>query len=223
MVALEWEKRTTFEYVNAYIRPCMKSLGIPFTYISRKKYAAVDLWSGEDGESITIPAFTNRDGEIGKLPEFCSNEWKQRVAMRWADEQPGWKKRGVDCWIGISWEERHRRRSPKQKWYQPVYPLLDMLPKCFPVGACLDAVEAMGWPEPPRSRCTHCPNQKDAEWSELTPEEFEAVCKMEDEWRKIDPHAFAHKSCQPLRLVVLNPEEDECGLLGGGCQSGMCF
>jgi hypothetical protein len=223
MVALEWEKRTTFEYVNSYIRPAMKSMGIPFTYISRKKYATVDLWGGEDGKTLLIPFWTNQSGGVSKCDEFCSGEWKREVCKRWASEQQGWKKRGVDNWIGISWDEKHRRRSSRAQWFRVKYPLLDMLPKLFPVSACLDAVEKQGWPPPPRSRCTHCPNQLDAEWAELTPEEFEAVCDMEDEWRKIDPHAFAHKSCQPLRLVVLNPEEDSCGLIGGGCQSGMCF
>jgi hypothetical protein len=223
MAALEWEKRSTFAYVNGFIRPAMQRLGVPFTYVPRKKYATKDLWGGEDGKSILIPAHTNQSGEIAKLDEFCSGEWKREVVKRWAAEQCGWKEQGVDMWIGISWDERGRRRAPRQKWLVPVYPLLDMLPKCLPVSACLDAVEAVGWPPPPRSRCTHCPNQSDAEWAELSPAEFAAVCDMEDEWRKVDPHAFAHKRCIPLRTVTLEPAEGKGGLFGGGCSSGMCF
>ncbi len=222
MVALEWERRDTFRYVNAHIRPAMIGLGVPFTYVSRKKYATVGFWSGEDGQSLTLPAFTNQSGEAGKLPEFCSNEWKQRVVMRWANEQPKWKERGVDCWIGISWDERKRRRSPSTQWFQPVYPLLDMLPKCFPVTACLDAVREEGWPEPPRSRCHHCPNQSDGEWAELTPAEWESACKTDEYVRSIDPHAFLHKTMIPLRQVTLKPELDD-GSLFGGCSAGMCY
>lgn len=222
MVALEWEKRTTFEYVNAYIRPAIRALGIPFTYVSRKKYDDYGLWGGADGRTLLIPAHSNITGQSSKLSEFCSGKWKRDVMARWANEQPGWKKRGVDNWIGISWEERRRRRGPRKKWFQAVYPLLDFLPQAVHVSACLQAVEEAGWPLPPRSRCTHCPNQGDAEWAELTAEEFEAVCRMEDDWRKIDPNAFAHKSLIPLRQVVLQPKAESDGLFGG-CQAGMCF
>lgn len=221
MVALEWEMKSTFKYVNTYIRPMLKSLGIPFTYISRKKYATVGFWSTND-DSLLLPAFTNKSGKNSKLPEFCSGEWKTRVAMRWANEQSGWKERGVDCWLGISWEERKRRRSPQTEWYQPAYPLLDWMPKVFSVNACLDAVSEMGWPVPPRSRCKHCPNQQDSEWSELTAEEWDNVCNLEDELRERDPNAFFHKSMIPLRQVQLKPENDTPGLFGG-CSSGMCY
>ncbi len=222
MVALEWEKRTTFQYVNAYIRPAMKAMGIPFTYVPRKKYATKDFWGGEDGKSLLIPFWTNQSGEPAKVDEFCSGEWKREVTKRWATEQCGWKDQGVDRWIGISWDERKRRRTGRHLWIQPVYPLLDWMPKAMTVVSCLQAVSDLGWPPPPRSRCTHCPNQGDAEWLELSPAELEAVCKLEDDWRKIDPHAFAHKSLIPLRQVTFKVEEDG-DMFSGGCSSGMCY
>ena len=222
MAALEWERRDTFRYVNAHVRPALQSLGVPFTYVPRKKYATKGFWGGEDGDSILLPVWSDQSGELSKLPEYCSGEWKREVVARWAVEQSGWKARGVDCWIGISWDERHRRRNARRQWLRPVYPLLDMLPKCFPVNACLDAVAAVGWPDPPRSRCVHCPNQEDAEWAELTPEEFEAACVTDETVRKTDPHAFLHKQLIPLRQVKLNPKTGG-GLFSGGCTSGMCY
>jgi hypothetical protein len=219
MVALEWERKETYRYVNGFIRPAIRSLGIPFTIVPRKKYATVDFWSGEDGKSITLPCHTNKSGKASKLPEFCSNEWKQRTVLRWAAKQLGWKDRGVNNWIGITWEERQRRRAPNRQWIQPAYPLLDVLP--MHVSGCYAAVEKQGWPEAPRSRCYHCPNQSDAEWAELTPEEFALACDRDDWIRKTDPHAFLHKSMTPLRLVTLKPKED-AGMFGG-CQAGMCF
>lgn len=219
MAAIEWEMKSTYRYVNAYIRPAMRSLGIPFTYVSRKKYATVGLWSKND-DSLLLPAYTNQSGQNSKMPEFCSNEWKQRVVMRWADEQDGWKSSGVDCWMGISWEERKRRRIPSVKWFQQAYPLLDWMPKSVSVSDCLAAVAEVGWPSPPRSRCDHCPNQSDEEWRELTPEELERVCKREDKVREDDPHAFFHKSMIPLRQVTFSSEP---GQRSGGCSAGMCF
>jgi hypothetical protein len=90
------------------------------------------------------------------------------------------------------------------------------------VSGCLAAVEKIGWPPPPRSRCRHCPNQSDAEWAELSPEEFAAACDLDDDVRDIDPNAFIHKSLTPLRQVVLKPDDDNGGLFGG-CSSGTCY
>lgn len=220
MVALEREFRQVWPYVNRYIRPALARLSIPFTAIARARYATKDLWGGEDGRSLLLPAHTDQSGTPGKLPEFCSGEWKRDVAKRWAAEQDGWKARGVDNWVGISWDERARRRGPRQAWLQPVYPLLDL--RATDVSGCLAAVARVGWPAPPRSRCCFCPNQSDAEWAELTAEEFLAACDLEDEVRAVDPHAFFHKTLIPLRQVTLEPKKDD-GLFTGGCSAGMCF
>jgi hypothetical protein len=220
MAALEWERRATFRYVCDYVRPAMRSLGIPFTFISRKKYATKDFLGGADCASILLPAYTDQSGEKSKLPEWCSGEWKRECATRWAAERPGWKARGVDCWVGITVEEQHRRRAPRKQWFAPAYPLLDVLH--MHVSGCLEAVAAVGWPEPPRSRCYHCPNQSDAEWSELTSEEFALACARDDWMRTIDPHAYLHRSLRPLRTVTLDPKADGGGLFGG-CQAGMCY
>ena len=101
-----------------------------------------------------------------------------------------------------------------------MYPLLDWLPAH--VSLCLAAVEEMGWPEPPRSRCYHCPNQSDSEWAELTPGEWEEACRLDESIRLVDPHAYLHRSGRPLRLVTLAPESD-AGNLFGGCSAGMCY
>ncbi len=219
MAALEWERKATYRYVCDYIRPLMRSLGIPFTFVSRKKYATVGLFGGAEGESPLPPMYTNQSGADAKMPEFCSVEWKRRVVMRWAAEQPGWKERGVDCWLGMSWDEQQRVRPSPTLWYQSAYPLVYVRPTR--VSGCLAAVERMGWPEPPRSRCSHCPNQADAEWAELSAKEMEDAARVEDRIRSVDPHAFLHKSMVPLRMVKFDPADDNGGLFGG-CTSGMC-
>lgn len=219
MVDTNREKRSTFAYLDAYVRPALADMGIPFTLIDRSRYATVDLWGGEDGDDFLPPAFTDRDSGDGKLPEFCSIEWKQRVVMRWAAEQPGWKQRGVTSWLGISWDERHRRRSPNRQWYQPAYPLLD---RRWGLNVCLDAAHRAGWPEPPRSSCWFCPNMEDHEWAGLPADEFEDACRLEEAVRERDPHLYFHRSMVPLRVVKLNPQANP-SLFGGGCKAGMCF
>lgn len=219
MVALEWEVKAVFKYVNTYIRPALLAMGIPFTWVPRKKYATKDFFGGESGVSPLIPAYTNQSGKLAKLNEWCSGEWKRDVIMRWAAEQEGWKRQGVVNLLGISFDESQRRRAPRKKWIVPGYPLLDVRPTR--VSGCLEAVRRIGWPEPPRSRCRHCPNQSDSEWAELPPEEFELACQTDEYVRSIDPHAYLHKSLMPLRMVTLKPDTAE--FFGGGCQAGMCF
>lgn len=220
MIRLEWEQSRVWPYVERYIIPAMESVGVPFTVIPRERYATREFWGGEDGKTTLLPVYSDQSGEMSKLSEFCSGEWKREVGNRWAAEQPGWKERGVDVWLGITHEERGRRRGPRRNWIRPVYPLLDWLP--MHVSACLEAVEQVGWPKPPRSRCYHCPNQSDAEWAELTPEEWEAACARDEDIRKTDPHAYLHKRLIPLRQVTLDPKEDTGGLFGG-CSAGMCY
>ena len=220
MVALEWEAGDVWPYVNRYIRPGLEAVGVPFTVVPRRRYATKDFWGGRDGRTLLLPAHSDLGGEASKLSEYCSGEWKRDVMLRWAAEQPEWKARGIDNWVGISWEERHRRRGPRRLWFGPVYPLLDVRPTT--VSGCLEAARAIGWPEPPRSRCRHCPNQSDAEWKQLTAAEFEAACVLEDEIRQTDPHAWFHRSMIPLRDVTLKADADNGGLFGG-CTAGTCY
>lgn len=105
MAALEWERRTTYRYVNAHLRPALEEMGVPFRYVPRKKYATKDFWGGEDGKTILLPCHTDQSGEHSVLGEFCSGEWKREVVLRWASQQGDWFDRGVDNWLGISWEE----------------------------------------------------------------------------------------------------------------------
>jgi hypothetical protein len=181
----------------------------------------LQLWScggGRQSAGIAALIVSQRLPKPDKLSEFCSGEWKREVSLRWAAERAGWKEQGVDNWVGISLDEKGRRRAPRRLWYQPTYPLLDIAP--MGVAGCLAAVARIGWPEPPRSRCFHCPNQSDAEWLELTPEEFDLACKR-DEWlRETDPHVFLHRQMIPLRQVTLRADDS---MFTGGCSAGTCY
>jgi len=216
------ERSSSWRYCEAVFKPELAALGIPFTIIDRSKYATVDLWNNEEGDWLLIPAFTTQAGGKGKLPEFCSIQWKQRPVMRWAAQQDGWKSRGVDSWLGITTEERQRRRAPNTKWFQPAFPLLDAFPSH--VSRVYDICEEFGWPDPVRSACWMCPNLSNAERREIRdndPEDHEKACALDEEIRATDPYAFVHKDCVPLRMADLG-KPDPPGLFGG-CTSGMCY
>lgn len=215
------ERSSSWRYVEAVFKPELAQLGIPFTIIDRSKYATVDLVGGEFEDSILLPAYSSRTVGGGKLPEFCSDHWKKRPVMRWAANQGGWKERGVDCWLGISADEKNRRRGQSTQWFRPVYPLLDMSPSH--VSRVYTICEQMGWPEPPRSSCWMCPNHTNDEWSEIKetdPDDFAKACELEKEVQQIDPDVWLHKSRVPLAMADLSVKS---GQRGGGCTSGMCY
>ena len=219
MVDTGREKRSTWDYLNAYLRPAIERFGVPFTLIRTADYATVDLWSGEDGESLLIPAYSDQGVAGSKLPEWCSGEWKREVVARWARTTPGWFATGVDMWLGISRDERNRRRKPRRAWLKPTYPLLDTIN--MHVSGCLEAVRVQGWPEPPRSCCWMCPNQGNPEWRDLRdghPDQWSQAVELDETIRLTDPHAWVHSSRVPLRLADIDAPDSR----RGGCTEGMC-
>lgn len=222
MVDTNRERSSTWRYVRAVIAPELEALGIPFTIIDRARYATVDLFGGDEGESCLLPGYTTQGTGDGKLPEFCSNEWKGRVVMRWAAEQEAWKETGVDCWIGFTSEEKHRRRNSSTKWYQKVYPMLDVVRQH--VSKVYDICAEFGWPDPVRSCCWMCPNMANPEWESLRnddPDDFQKAVEIEKEVRAIDPHFYLHESRIPLDMADLTAAEKSGKR--GGCSSGMCY
>lgn len=205
------ERASTWEYLKNVVQP---KLPFQIHIVPKDVFATVDLWGGKDGNTLLIPAFTNETGEVGKLSNFCSNEWKVRVVERWM------RTRGVNSfvsWIGFSADEA--KRWVKIKASQGDYVRLPLVDD-YPVTADLAVkiVQEKGWPTPKHSACWMCPNMGDEEWLSLTPLEFEKACSLDEQIRERDPHAFLHRSCVPLRHVVMQNKNEK-----QTCDSGVCF
>lgn len=218
MVDTNRERSSTWRYVNEYTIPGLARVGVELKIIDRSQYVTVDLWSGENGTIPVLPAYTNKSGKTSKLSEYCSGEWKRDVVMRWCKANGITKMRN---WLGISTNEMKRRRAPRRQWAQLRYPLLDEIP--MTATQCEELVVSHGWPIPPHSSCWMCPNHSDAEWVDIRdndPDDWKKACELDEEIRKIDPHAWLHKGCIPLAMVDLKPKTN---IDKGGCSSGMCF
>lgn len=217
IVDTEREQSTTWKYMDEVITPALAKVGLVLHRVKKSEFATVDLYGGADGETLLMPVFTNQSGEIGKLPTYCSNEWKTRVVRRWATAQ-GCKQ--ADIWLGISADEKHRLKSGKGKWGYK-HPLVA---RGMNRNNCeILVVERMGWPKPPRSSCWNCPNHLQAEWRDIKenkPTDWSEAVKFDHEMRQIDPHAFLHPDCVPLDQADLS---DKNGVLFQHCDSGMCF
>jgi hypothetical protein len=213
IIDTERELSTTWDYLDSYVLPALIAAGVELHRVKKSDFATVDLMRND---SILIPAFTTESGEIGKLPTYCSNEWKQRVMRRWAVAQ-GIKK--ADVWIGFTIDEMRRVTQPIGKW-QHKYPLIE---RRMTRGDCIALVKIMGWPEPPRSSCYICPNKPDHEWEWQrinAPADHKLAISFEKNIQVIDPDLWLTKTGKPLGENDFSAEDD---LFAGRCDSGMCF
>lgn len=222
IVDTERERETTWKYLDAVIRPALKTAGLEVHRVPASEFASIDPFASG---SLLLPAFTDQGLDIGKLNGFCSDKWKVRVRQRFM------RKIGIPTaeqknWIGFSTDEARRAmRMMNGKEYQNGlirFPLIKDIP--MKREQAIREVEKMGWPTPPRSACWMCPNQGDAEWRDLKwnhPDEFEKACALEKEIQKIDQFAWFHSSCKPLGEVDFTEPEDLFNR--SHCTSGGCF
>lgn len=213
----EREASQVWNYLDDVIKPALADVGVEIVRIPKSDYATVDLY-GTKGHDLLIPVHFDEtgNGETGKLPTFCSNEWKQRVIRRYANER--FPKSEFDIWLGFSTDEMRRCKTPIGKW-QHRFPLIEQR---MNRDECIALVENMGWGTPPRSSCWMCPNRSPREWLDLKqnyPGDWDSAVKFEKQIQEKDPDFFLHPACVPLEEVDLNERQTDMF----NCTSGYCF
>lgn len=220
MVDTEREKSSTWRYVYGTLKPALDSFGVDLVIVRKSEYATVDLYSGNG--DLLLPVYTTQNGQVSKMPGYCSNEWKRRVVQRWLRDQ-GVKQ--CDVWMGMSTDELGRVRKPTEGWFRERYVLIFDHPMNRPACRSL-ALEVFGV-EPPRggSACWMCPHMGEAEWADMrdnSPKDFALACAFDEGLRERDPNVYLHRSGQPLIQIaseIGNPGQ----MTLSGCDSGFCF
>lgn len=206
------EARSTWEYMDHYTRPLLAEIGLTIE-IAPHDLATVDLWASNG--DLLIPAFT----AAGKLPTFCSSEWKERVIQRWLTARGV---RPVTCWIGYSWDERDRaaHRTDSLAWYKREYPLLNLM---LTRADCEEIIKRKGLPLPHKSACYMCPHRSNDEWRIIRdefPDQWREAIRIDTEIREWDANVFLHADRKPLAESNIDHPDNEtprqCGL-------GYCF
>jgi hypothetical protein len=220
------EMKTTWQYLDAVVRPALKAIGLEVHRISKDEFAAP--WGRELFATIgqlMIPAFTDLNGSVSKLSAFCSGAWKSEVCDRWFAKTLGITRSKRRHWIGFSLDEPKRwSRMIAGKEFKGGLlrlPLVHDIPTRRHEAIAI--VEKMGWPKPPRSRCFDCPNQSDYEWNEVKtdyPADFALAVERDETMRQRDAHAFLHSTAKPLRDADVSQSDD---LFSGSCAEGECF
>lgn len=215
------EASETFEYKEKYVAPLLAQLGISVEMINTKDWATVDLY-GKNGD-LLIPAYTQK----GKLPTFCSKEWKTRPVHRYLRSQ------GIDqciMWLGMSTDEVERLKPADAKWIEHHWPLCGM-PTSANYGIqmnradCRQLILNYGWPDPPKSSCYDCPHQDNATWQRrktFYPLDFLKAVQRDKEIRARDQQGgvFLHESRLPLDQVDFTKPAEPTLF---GCDSGFCW
>ena len=215
IIDTERELSTTWDYLYKWVIPALERCNVKLHVIKKSDFATVDLMRNND---VLIPAFTTQGEQVGKLPTFCSNEWKQRVMRRFATEQ-GVKQ--ADVWLGFTIDEMKRVTTPIGKW-QNKYPLIELR---MTRGDCIALVERMGWPTPPRSSCWMCPNKTSHEWEWQkinAPNDFNKAIDFEKQIQKIDADLWLTETGKPLSEYDATTTQTDM-FDTARCTSGMCF
>lgn len=208
------EKSGTWRYMDDTLLPALASVGVELRRVKAQDFATVGLWGGKDGRSILIPAFTSIGGGAGKMPNFCSHEWKTRVIERYMRSQ---NVSSYESWIGFSTDELRRVNAVSKGPRQKRYPLIE---RGMNRGDCIAAVLRMRWPSPPRSSCWMCPNMGAEEWrSVMASEDADKAIRFDAEMRKTDADVWLTKDMKPITEVDFSSQNGDLF----GCESGECF
>ena len=152
-----------------------------------------------------------RTGHRGRLLRKCTQAYKLapiRQAVRALMREAG--VRQVEQWMGISVDEAHRVKPSGVRYIRHRYPLIE---RGWSRQTCLDWLQAMGYPEPPKSACLGCPFHDDAYWVRLrdtSPAEWADTVAVDHAIRTALPgvrgQVYMHRSCVPLEAVAFAPK-----------------
>lgn len=223
MADTDLETTETWEYLDTVMKPIFTDLRLEF-HIAPHTLAKVDMYSLKG--DLLIPAYT----KDGKLPTFCSSEWKTRVVRRYL-RSLGVEK--CDMWLGMSTDEIERLKPADVQWIQHVWPLVGM-PRSVGYGVqmnrrdCVQYIANQGKPEPPKSCCVICPHRRNPQWERqkrLYPQDHQkavAIGKviLENDLKSGHSGVWLHEDRKPLDEIDFSRAEEQGGLLfDAGCKT----
>ena len=198
------ERSAVWRYLDEVTNPRLAEIGLTVKRVGHE-YSTVDL-AAKNGD-LLIPVFT----EAGKLPTFCSTEWKRRPVRRYLAEQGYGPDKPVRLWFGMSLDEVGRMRTSDVKWIENYYPLILNIETRMSRGDCEAFLEREGWPIPPKSACWMCPHRDDKTWLEMKrddPDDFAAAVALEQEIRAGEwGDIWLHKRRTPLDEVTFDSSD----------------
>lgn len=224
------------EVVKANIRWLMSdNVKLPFPIHVVSVGSLLDEVMHPETGGPRVPAFCVTDkAREGRLARNCTRDHKIVPIQRKIRDLLGLQPRQrvpkdvlVEQVVGISWDEKQRAATTNPKsWIELEYPLIQMR---MTRGDCLEWMKRHGYPEPPRSACTFCPNRKNEAWRWLRdndPDGFQQAVEVDRAIRNggrglTAKAVFLHRQLKPLDQIDLTNNDDLMGnLFADDCQGG---
>lgn len=208
--------------------------GVTWIVVSAGDLGEIDLaaMAGE-AKGVHVPYFTQLDGNKGMLARTCTRHFKIDPIRKAIRSQILGLTRGqrsiteVNMMIGISFEERTRMTTPKEKWLKHQYPLVE---RHITRLMCEDWLKEAGYEIPRKSACVFCPYRSREQWREMKlqePAEFRKAVEFDTAIRSNAAKGFELfllPTCEPLAEADLRNDQDRGQLLiswNDECE-GMC-
>jgi len=173
------ERQAVWNYADEVVKPEMARIGLELEVIPHS-YSYVDMM-GHNGD-LLIPVFFKNGNKPGKLPTFCSDEWKKHPVRRYLRENGYGQNNPVIQWFGMSLDEVGRMRKSDVKWLENYYPLCQDETIRMRRHECRLLIGAHGLPQPPSSACWMCPNRDNHTWQQMKdnePDDFNKAVRFE--------------------------------------------
>lgn len=227
----QWEPREVYEHLDRL--EAMLPFPVHRVTNGNIRESIVTRRNTTGGRFAAIPFhIVNRDGSRGMGRRQCSSEYKLEPIMRKIRDLLGVGRHAVipraavEVIIGISRDEAHRMREPRQAYMRNVYPLVDLGMRRYD---CLLWLQRHGYPEPGKSACIGCPFTSNARWRDRRdnqPEEWAAAVLADRQLRLGNASAtrgteYMHRDCVPLDEVDLSVDDRQGDLFGNECL-GLC-
>ena len=194
-----------------------------------------------DYKAFTAPFFTKNleTGKKGMLRRQCTSDYKIKPVTQKIRELLGLakgekRKAGteVELLMGISTDEVQRMKTNQIKYFNNVYPLIDM---GWNREKCISWFQENYNKTPPRSACTFCPFHSNEEWKRVksNKEEWDKVVALEKSFIEnrelitkvtgMKDTMYLNRKCVPIDEIDFdeNKNKDQLDMFNNECE-GMC-
>ena len=197
-------------------------------------------------DGLSMPFFTKENTKrgVGMMRRSCTYNYKILPVTMKIRNLLGVRKykkinkktneKGIDLLLGISYDELLRMKQNKNKYFNNIYPLVDLK---------MNRQDCIYWMKknynktPPRSSCIFCPYHSNKEWSKLkeNKNDWEKLIKFDrglrdnkDWWgqgkRNIrnKNNLYLHHSCKPIEEINFKNQSDNQSNFIESCEEGYC-
>ena len=197
-------------------------------------------------DGLSMPFFTKENTKrgVGMMRRSCTYNYKILPVTMKIRNLLGVRKykkinkktneKGIDLLLGISYDELLRMKQNKNKYFNNIYPLVDLK---INRQDCIDWVKKNYNKIPPRSSCIFCPYHSNKDWLKIkqNKNDWDKLVKFDrglrdnkDWWGqgkrniKNKNNLYLHHSCKPIEEVDFKIKDDNKSNLTDACEEGYC-